>query len=262
MKVQYDGYEHEHEFEPEYGLPEPLPATERVLWQGSPNWPALARRAFHVRTLTIYFVLILMIRASVVVAGGGSVADALHAIAMIAPLAAAAVATAIGMAWLSARTTAYTITDKRVVMRVGIVLNLTFNLPHGRIATAGLRDTGNGTGDIPLTLVGTDQIAYLHLWPHARPWRIAKAEPMLRCVPQAATVARLLANAWSQSNAGVQTSAQPSASGAMTAISATTATTVANPPADFDRSSGGTAPDISRMQWFTSAKNSRTVQGT
>ena len=24
MKVNYDGHEHEHEFEPEYGLPEPL----------------------------------------------------------------------------------------------------------------------------------------------------------------------------------------------------------------------------------------------
>ena len=43
------------------------------------------------------------------------------------------------MAWLSARNTVYTITDRRVVMRIGIVLTLTFNLPFKRIAAAGLQ---------------------------------------------------------------------------------------------------------------------------
>ena len=108
-------------------------------------------------------------------------------------------AIAAALAWLSSRTTAYTITDKRVTMRVGIVLNLTFNLPFARIAGAGFRKIGADAGDIPLTLAGTDQIAFLHLWPHARPWRIAKAEPMLRCVPHAEEVARVLGQAWSQS---------------------------------------------------------------
>jgi hypothetical protein len=43
------------------------------------------------------------------------------------------------LAWLSARTTVYTITDKRVVMRIGIVLSLTFNLPLRQIESAGLK---------------------------------------------------------------------------------------------------------------------------
>jgi hypothetical protein len=86
-------------------------------------------------------------------------------------------------------------------MRVGIVLTLTFNIPFKRIESAGLNlDSGaNATGDIPLTLSGDDRIAWLNLWPHVRPWKLVKPEPMLRCVPQAAEVARVLATAWSRS---------------------------------------------------------------
>lgn len=199
MKVNYDGHTHEHEFEAEYGLPEPLPAGERVLWQGSPDWRVLARHVFHVRTLALYFAAILVIRGAFVLSDGGTAAAALKAIGMTLPLVALAIGIALGLAILCARTSVYTITDKRVTMRIGIVLNLTFNLPFKRIAGAGYRQVGNGAGDIPLTLAGTDQIAYLHLWPHARPWRITKAEPMLRCVPQGAEVARVLGQAWSQS---------------------------------------------------------------
>ena len=72
MKVNYDGHEHEHEFEPEYGLPEPLPAGEHVLWQGAPDWRTLARHVFHVRTLVVYFAVILVIRATVVAMNGGT----------------------------------------------------------------------------------------------------------------------------------------------------------------------------------------------
>jgi hypothetical protein len=199
MKVNYEGHTHEHEFEPEYGLPEPLPAGERVLWQGSPDWRVLARHVFHVRTLALYFSAILLLRGAFVLSDGGTAAAALKAIGMTLPLVALAIGIALGLAVLSARTSVYTITDKRVTMRIGIVLNLTLNLPFKRIAGAGFREVGNGAGDIPLTLAGTDQIAYLHLWPHARPWRIAKSEPMLRCVPQGEEVARVLGQAWSQS---------------------------------------------------------------
>lgn len=198
MKVNYDGHTHEHEFEPEYGLPEPLPVGERVLWQGSPDWRVLARHVFHVRALALYFAAILIIRGGFVLHDGGTLAAAIKAVGMTLPLVLMALGIALGLAVLSARTTVYTITDKRVTMRVGIVLNLTFNLPFARIAAAGFRQVGKDAGDIPLTLAGTDQIAYPHLWPHARPWRLSKAEPMLRCVPRGQEVARILTQAWSQ----------------------------------------------------------------
>ena len=43
----------EHEFEAEYGLPEPLPRGERLLWQGGPDGSTLAREALHWRKLAI-----------------------------------------------------------------------------------------------------------------------------------------------------------------------------------------------------------------
>ncbi len=70
-------------------------------------------------------------------------------------------------------------------MRIGIVLTLTLNLPFRVIESAGLRTYADGTGDIPLSLAGKEKIAIIHLWPHARPWRFARPEPMLRAIPDA-----------------------------------------------------------------------------
>ena len=56
-------------------------------------------------------------------------------------------------------------------MRIGIVLTVTFNLPLSRIERAGLHPTPDGSGDIALTLERGTRIAWLHLWPHARPWQ-------------------------------------------------------------------------------------------
>mgnify|MGYP001485665671 CR=1 FL=1 len=185
----------EHEFEPVPGLPEQLPAGETMLWQGSPDWRSLALRAFHARKLAIYFIVLLVARAATVMLSGGSLADALVAVLWLLPFAALAVAMLGLVAWMMARAAVYTITNRRVVMRIGVVLEVTFNLPYATIESAGLRVYSDGTGDIPLALAGYDHIAYAHLWPHVRPWRLASAQPMLRTVPNAAHVADLLARA-------------------------------------------------------------------
>ena len=54
-----DSHRHEHEFEPQHGLPERLPANEHILWQGSPDVGAMARRVFHLRKVAFYFALLL-----------------------------------------------------------------------------------------------------------------------------------------------------------------------------------------------------------
>ena len=61
---------------------------------------------------------------------------------------------------------------------------------------------GDETGDLPATLSKGYRLAFLVLWPHARPWRVARPEPMLRCVPQAEQVAELLTRAWVQCTGG------------------------------------------------------------
>ncbi|MFC7690375.1 hypothetical protein ACFQY5_13045 [Paeniroseomonas aquatica] len=53
----------EHENEPIWGLPEQLPAGERILWQGRPDWRALTRRALHLPLLAGYFALLLATHA-------------------------------------------------------------------------------------------------------------------------------------------------------------------------------------------------------
>jgi hypothetical protein len=191
---------HEHEFEPQLGLPEPLPPSETILWQGAPDWRALARRTFHVRKLAVYFGAILAIRAGLQASDGTPAGVLLLDAAKLAPLALAAIGMAALAAWLTARTTVYTITDRRVVMRVGIVLSLTFNLPMRRIEAAGLRRDPDGSGDIPLTIGASDKIAYVHLWPHARPWQVARPQPMLRGLVDVDAVAGVLATAWAAAN--------------------------------------------------------------
>ena len=120
---------------------------------------------------------------------------ALQSIALPLPLALVALGLLAMFAWLTARTAVYTLTNQRVVMRIGIVLSVTFNLPHRMIESVNIRHFSKGTGDIALLLAASDKIAYGNLWPHARPWRLKRTEPMLRAVPQAAKVGEMLASA-------------------------------------------------------------------
>jgi hypothetical protein len=200
MTIQSNG--HEHELEPQYGLPERLPATEKILWQGSPDARALARSAFHLRKLALYFAALMALQAANVAADGASVADVLLALVWPAGLSALALLGVWTLASLTARTAVYTVTDRRVVMRIGIVLTLTFNLPLRTIESAAMRQGSGGHGDIVLALKGPDHIAWLHLWPHARPWHLTRTQPMLRALPQVADVAALLQRAWSAQTGG------------------------------------------------------------
>jgi hypothetical protein len=200
MTIQSNG--HEHELEPQYGLPERLPTNEKILWQGSPDARVLARSAFHIRKLALYFAALMAYQGLSVAADGGTAVDVLLGLAWPAGLSALALGGVWTLAWLSARTAVYTVTDRRVVMRIGIVLTLTFNLPLRTIETAAMRQGPGGHGDIVLALKGPDHIAWLHLWPHARPWHLTRTQPMLRALPQVAEVAALLQKAWSAQTGG------------------------------------------------------------
>ena len=207
MNVKNNG--HEHEFEPAYGLPEPLPKGERMLWQGAPDFGDLAIRVFHVRKAAIYFAALIASRAAFLNYSGQSLGNVAYGLMMPILLAIVALVALTILAWLTARTTAYSLTDQRMVMRVGIVLTLTFNLPLKRIETAGLMLSKTGFGDIPLALNSGDRIGWINLWPHARPWRIAKPEPMLRSVANAQAFAAQLQQAWAAASGKVASPAAP-----------------------------------------------------
>jgi hypothetical protein len=205
MTIQSRG--HEHEFEPQYGLPERLPAGERIIWQGAPDARLLALQAFHWGKLALYFALMLALGVVALLPTAGSMIELLMGLRLPFLMVLTALASVAVLAWLSARTTAYTLTDKRIVMRVGIVLTLTFNLPLTRIEAASMRATTGSSGDIVLKLSGPDRIAWFQLWPHVRPWHVNQAEPMLRSLPDAEAVAALLCEAWTASNGDAATHA-------------------------------------------------------
>ncbi len=186
----------EHELEATPGLPEPLPADERLLWQGRPDWRRLAVEAFHVDAIGLYFGLMVVLQALLSWRADASLVDNIVPLLWSTTLALAALGLLALSAWLSARTTLYTVTSKRVVMRIGIVLTVSFNLPLRWIAAAQFKPGKDGSGDIALELKGSDRIAYLHLWPHARAWYLRKPQPSLRCLPDVAQVGELLQRAW------------------------------------------------------------------
>ena len=185
----------EHEFEPVRGLPEPLPRGESILWQGGPRWTVLARQAFHATPIAIYFGVLLAWRALHAAQSGETWSQAAVPIALLALLAAVALGLLLLLAWFASSTAMYTVTNKRVVMRIGIVLTVSYNLPFRAIEAAGLRVNRDGTGDINLLLTPENKIAWLNLWPHVRPWRVKRPEPVLRALPEAARVAAILSQA-------------------------------------------------------------------
>ena len=210
MMMDNSSREHEHEFEPQYGLPERLPQGESILWQASPDVATLAREAFHLRTLCVYFAALLAARAGLEMGAGADALGVLLSLKWLLPLSLTALAIIWTLAWLTARTTVYTLTDKRLVMRLGIVLTVTFNLPLTRLGAADLREHRRGFGDISVLLSPGDHIAWVHLWPSARPWHLARPQPTIRCVANAASLASRLSAAWSaRTGIGISTAARP-----------------------------------------------------
>lgn len=195
-------------------LPEQLPDGERILWQGAPRWTSLFRRAFHGRTIAIYFALLVASRGIAVALGGAAIGEVMMAMVYLLPLVALGLGLMALVAWLSARASWYTVTNRRVLMRVGVVLEITFNFPFAVVDKAGLKRHGEGTGDIPLQFKDGQSIAWLHLWPHVRPGHYRHTQPMLRAIEQPEAVAALLAQAMAEATGGT---ALPLASGTVQA---------------------------------------------
>ncbi len=192
----------EHDEEPVPGLPEALPDGERLLWQGAPEFRSLVRGTFHLPELAAYFAVLLALRVVFQVADGAGFLAAVAGSLWLVSLAAVAIGILLSYARLVARSTLFTITSRRVVIRCGVALPLTMNLPFSRIETADLRLRGDGSGDISLTTDRSSRVSYVLLWPFVKPWRWIRVQPILRGVPDASPVAEILAGALRQQAAG------------------------------------------------------------
>ncbi len=189
---------HDHAPEPMPGIPAPLPEGERILWQGKPRWQGLAVRALHARKLAVYFLALLAWRVGSGLAAGDGLSATVAGSTGFMILSLLAVGLAVLVAWLTARVTIYTITTKRVILRFGIAVQMTANIPYGLVQSAALKLHRDGTGDIPLRVKPGSGVSWLIFWPHVRPWSVGNAQPMFRAIGDAEQAADILTKAWAQ----------------------------------------------------------------
>lgn len=185
----------EYDCEPIPGLPANLPEGEKLLWQGSPSATATARRVLHIDLVAAYFAALLAWRMITGIYDGSSVSQiAVDSIPLLIIAAAGLTILAI-LANLIARTTIYSITSRRVVMRYGVALPMTVNIPFKAIHSADVALRADGSGDVALAVDELGKLTYLHLWPNTRAWHLRKPQPSLKGLPDAQAVATLLSRA-------------------------------------------------------------------
>jgi Bacterial PH domain len=190
----------EYELEEQYGLPEKLPANERIEWQGSPSTWKIAKNILYIRPIIVYFSLITVYRVFEGVQADLAPKALLASGLWMLALSLLCVGLVYFLAYMTATTTVYTITNRRVVMRIGIALTKTFNLPFKAIVSADFSQDKDGYGDIPLKISAETKIAWIHLWPHARPGEFTHPQPMMRCIADAKKVSEILTIAWCAEN--------------------------------------------------------------
>lgn len=180
-------------FEPIRGLPARPPEGEVILWQGAPNPWRLALEALALRWVAGYFVVLAIWRVGVSSTSFPMSEALVHAVPLvIMGLATCAILYAI--AWVQARATVYTLTNRRVCLRIGAALTMTLNLPFVKIGSAHLDRRKDGTGTIAFETLGSARISYLMTWPHIRPL-VFRTQPALRCIPDVDRVAEIFAEA-------------------------------------------------------------------
>ncbi|WP_435418721.1 photosynthetic complex putative assembly protein PuhB [Parerythrobacter aurantius] len=176
----------EYDHEPVRGLPGDLPPGEQILWQGAPSFADLLLSALHVRLVAVYFA---GLTVWTLAEGDRATAAATGGLALLV-LALAAL-----FLYGVHRTTVYTLTDRRIVLRIGVALNKCINIPLSEIESADLKLLGKGAGSIVLHLKGMPRLGYVMLWPHVRSLRLVRPQPMLRAIPDAEAVAHQLFDA-------------------------------------------------------------------
>jgi hypothetical protein len=185
----------EHEFEAVRGLPGDLPEGEKVLWQGAPDWFLLAMDAFKLRWVIGYFGLLIIWRSINGMIKGVDALSAVTTAFAVMPLALLAIAIFCALAWVNARSTVYTVTSERVVMRFGAALTKAINIPFKIIESASSSVKANGSGVVAIKLAAPNKIPLLLLWPHRRPGTFRQPEPAFRCIKDAGTCSPILAEA-------------------------------------------------------------------
>ncbi|MGB1574606.1 MAG: photosynthetic complex putative assembly protein PuhB [Paracoccaceae bacterium] len=180
--------------EPINGLPELPPRGEVILWQGRPNWFRLTVESLNLWWVVAYFAVLTVWRFITVI----DILSFERAIIMTLPfviMTLIVVLLLMLVGFIQARATVYTITNRRVAMRIGAALTVTLNIPYTQIENAAVSVGKADCGNIALETKGASKFSYLVLWPHIRSWKLSKPEPTLRAIPDVQSVAQILAKA-------------------------------------------------------------------
>jgi hypothetical protein len=182
----------QHESEPVPGLPERLPQGERVLWQGRPSRRRIMTDVLKARWVAFYFGLLIAWALAAGWSDGRTVPAILFSAGVLCVLSAIVLGLMELYAWAVTRTTLYTVTNRRLVMRVGVGSSITLNLPFTKIASAAMIERKDGSGDIVFAAAEGVRLSWFHLWPHVRPRHYSKPEAALRCISGVSAVAALI----------------------------------------------------------------------
>jgi len=203
---------HDHDdfaFEKIPGLPADLPKGERLLWQGSPDWKSQALNTYHVRAVALYFAVLLLWRIGAGFGAGHDPATIAISCLWLLGLGTIAAGMLATLGYVSARTTIYSITSARVLLRHGIAVPVTVNIPFTLLEAADMRMRRDGSGDLFLRLRADQRLGYLVTWPHLRPSKITRPQPSFRALRDAAAAAQVLADAVQSSGGTAVQRAEP-----------------------------------------------------
>jgi len=207
-----------------------LPWGERVLWRSSPDPRLLTEHLFRLRRVAAYSVILYALWA-IRQWRSGPGHDFLRTSIVWLVLVLITVGFLHWLAHTTARTSTYILTDRRIVMRVGIALEMTVNVPLSMIERVEIREFGDRSGEIVVTPAAVMRVGYGALWPHVRLRAMRHPQPVLRGLPQPQYVATLLSEAVS-----VGSESRPLAAAAPVAI----------PPGMATPGSGESAPTRAR----------------
>jgi Bacterial PH domain len=148
-----------------------LPAGEQVLWSGAPDQRSLARYFLRERWFLAFVVLSFSLGAAEALQyADGAGARVLGVATLSAIMALIAIVSIRVLAWQIARSSKYVITNRRMYFNIGIVMRADANIPFSDVDGVDLRRRSNGSGDLMITLTGSQEIPWLLLFPHMT-WR-------------------------------------------------------------------------------------------
>ena len=173
-------------------LSENLPNGEQLIWQGHPERRALATRAMYLKYIAFYLVVLIAARTGYLIMDDEPVATWSGMLAWQVLASAFVMLLIVGLATVYSRTTRYSLTNERLIIKTGAAITIHINLPLQQITAADLREYSDGTGDITLQVSRAEKLYWLLLWPNVRSWWIRPLRPVLRGLRDAQAVAHLL----------------------------------------------------------------------